>query len=117
MSYVELSKMLALFALAFVLVVNGAAAQAQQRKIPTIGWAGVAASGSRIEIFRRELRDLGYFEDKNITIAARSADDKLDRLPVLTDELLRLGVDVLVVPSTSGPWPPRRRRARLRLFL
>jgi ABC-type uncharacterized transport system substrate-binding protein len=74
----------------------------QQAKVPKIGWLGVAVSGTRIELFRRELRELGYIEGKNIAIEVRSADDKLDRLPVLADELTRLKVDVLVVPSTSG---------------
>jgi putative tryptophan/tyrosine transport system substrate-binding protein len=74
----------------------------QQVKVPTIGWIGVAVSGTRIELLRRELRELGYIEGKNIAIEVRSADDKLDRLPVLADELTRLKVNVLVVPSTPG---------------
>jgi putative tryptophan/tyrosine transport system substrate-binding protein len=41
-------------------------------------------------------------ENKNIIIEARSADDKLDRLHGLVEELLRLNVDVLIVPSTPG---------------
>lgn len=57
---------------------------------------------SGIEIFRRELRELGYIESKNIIIEVRSAKDELERLRELTDELLRLDVDALVVPSTAG---------------
>ena len=41
------------------------------------------ALGSRIESFRRELRELGYVEGRNIAVEVRSADDMLDRLPVL----------------------------------
>jgi putative tryptophan/tyrosine transport system substrate-binding protein len=87
---------------AMLLAVAVSAHAQQQVKVPTIGWIGVAVSGTRIELFRRELRELGYIEGKNIAIEVRSADDKLDRLPVLADELTRLKVNVLVVPSTSG---------------
>jgi putative ABC transport system substrate-binding protein len=48
------------------------------------------------------LRDLGYVEGKNITFEYRYADDKLDRLPALANELVRLKVDVLVTPGTPG---------------
>jgi putative ABC transport system substrate-binding protein len=43
---------------------------------------------------------LGYVDGKNFTIEYRYADNKLDRLPALVDELVRLKVDVLVV---NGP--------------
>src|SRR4029450_3723232 len=48
------------------------------------------------------LRDLGYIEGKNIAFEYRFADDKLDRLPSLADELVRLKVDVLLTPGTPG---------------
>jgi len=50
----------------------------------------------------RELRKLGYVEGKNIAIEYRRADNRLDRLPTLADELIRLRVDVLVTPSTPS---------------
>ena len=76
--------------------------QAQpQPKAPKIGLlrARLAASGTSLEGFLRELRALGYVEGKNITIESRSAEGKLDRLPALADELVRLKVDVLVTTS------------------
>jgi putative ABC transport system substrate-binding protein len=48
------------------------------------------------------LRDLGYIEGKNLVFEYRSAEGKLDRLPALADELVRLKVDVLVTPSTAS---------------
>ena len=48
------------------------------------------------------LRDFGYVEGKNIAYEYRYADDKLDRLPALAEELVRLKVDVLVTPGTPG---------------
>ena len=80
-------------------------AEAQQRaKLPKIGWLspGSTASNTRIELFLREFRKLGYIEDKNITLERRSADDKLDRLPALADELVRHKVDVLLTGGTNG---------------
>ena len=72
----------------------------QQAKVPKIGWLGERGSGSGRELFRRELGALGYVENKNITFEYRYADNKLDRLPGLADELVRLNVDLLVAPST-----------------
>jgi len=88
--------------LTFALV--GAVAQAQpQVKTPKIGYLGArpAAAGSGYELFRREIRALGYVEGKNIAFEYRSADNKLDRLPALADELVRLKVDVIVTPGAA----------------
>jgi len=41
------------------------------------------------------LRELGYVEGQNITIEARWADGRIERLPQLAAELVRLPVDVL----------------------
>jgi putative ABC transport system substrate-binding protein len=55
---------------------------------------------TRVEAFRQGLRELGYAEGKNIVIEYRYAEEKLDRLPALAAELVRLNVDVIV---TGGP--------------
>src|SRR5262245_49226127 len=78
-------------------------AEAQQPKVPRIGFLSGASSSAlagRTEAFRQGLRDLGYVEGKNIAIEWRYADGKLDRLPALAGELVRLKVDVIV---SSGP--------------
>jgi putative ABC transport system substrate-binding protein len=74
-------------------------AEAQQAKVPKIGLLSLRGIG--YELFQRELRKLGYIEGKNIGIEFRSADNKLDRLPALADELVRLKVDVLFTRSTT----------------
>jgi ABC-type uncharacterized transport system substrate-binding protein len=79
-------------------------AEAQQPvKIPRIGYL-IATSPSviavRIEAFRHGLHELGYVEGKNIVIDYRYAEGKLNRLPALAAELVRLKVDVIV---TAGP--------------
>jgi len=93
--------------LAVALVTVGVIAEAQQGKVPKIGWlsAGPASGPSQSrgrESFRREIRALGYVEGKNISFAARYAEDKFDRLPALADELVSLKVDVIVTASTVG---------------
>jgi len=96
---------LALSALLFALSVS---AQAQQAgKIPRIGYlaaSSLSGQSARIEAFRQGLRELGYVEGKNIVIEYRSAEGKLDRLPALAAELVRLKVDIIV---TGGPIPTR----------
>jgi putative ABC transport system substrate-binding protein len=61
-----------------------------------------SAFASRIEAFRQELRDLGYVEGHNITLAYRFAEGQADRLPALVAEMVRLPVDVLVVDGTAA---------------
>jgi len=61
-----------------------------------------AASTRNVEAFRQGLRELGWVEGQNIIIDYRFAEGRLDRLPDLADELVRLKVDVIV----AGPTPP-----------
>jgi putative ABC transport system substrate-binding protein len=80
------------------------AARAQQSKVARIGvlYIGLADAESFKKELVGELRQLGYVEGKDIAFEFRSADGKLDRLPELAAELVRLKVDVIVplyVPS------------------
>ena len=51
--------------------------------------------------FRLGMRELGYIEGKNLVIEWRFADSKLERLPDLAAELVRLRVDVIVSSGTA----------------
>jgi putative ABC transport system substrate-binding protein len=79
-------------------------AQAQQaKKVPRIGFliaSTASANSARVEAFRQGLRELGYVEGKNIVIESRYAEGKIDRLPVLAADLVRLKVDVIL---SAGP--------------
>ena len=79
---------------------NVSVAQSQQStKIPRIGYlTGATSEGqaARVEAFRQGLRELGYVEGKNIVIEYRYAELKLERIPALAAELVRLKVDVIV---------------------
>src|SRR5262249_2439069 len=81
-------------------------AEAQQTgKISRIGFLdNSSASGSAVlvEALRQEMGKLGWIEGRNITIEYRFADQKLDRLPELAEELVRLKVDLIVVTGTAA---------------
>ena len=91
---------------------RGRAAQ-QPGKIFRIGFLDSStASGSAVllEAFRQELSKLGWIEGKNIAFEYRFAEQKSERLPELAADLVRLKVDLIVVPALPRRW---RRRKRL----
>jgi putative tryptophan/tyrosine transport system substrate-binding protein len=92
--------------IALTFALGGAVAEAQQpARIPRIGIlipTSESNLSARVEAFRQRLRELGYVEGKNIFIEYRYADGKLERLPDLADELVRLKVDVIVTPGGSA---------------
>src|SRR5262245_14820305 len=74
----------------------------QPGKVPRIGYVSQSYAndpGPGLTAFRQGLRDIGYVEGKNILFEYRYAEDKLDRVPNLVDELVQLKVDVLVVTT------------------
>lgn len=73
----------------------------QAAKIHRIGVLA-GGGGLQVEAFRQGLRERGYVEGRNITIELRDAEGKLDRLPALAAELVRLKVDVIVVQSNPA---------------
>jgi putative tryptophan/tyrosine transport system substrate-binding protein len=81
-------------------------AEAQQpKKVPRIGFltaTSASSQASRLDAFRQGLRELGYVEGKNIVIEYRYAEEKLDRLPALAAELVRLKVAVIVTGGAAG---------------
>jgi putative ABC transport system substrate-binding protein len=85
----------------------GVIAHAQQTgKIFRIGFLdNSTASGSAalVDALRQELSKLGWIEGKNVTIEYRFAEQKLERLPELAAELVRLKVDLIV--TSGGPTP------------
>jgi len=74
------------------------ATRAQQSKVARIGalYIGIADAESFRKELREGLRELGYVEGQNIAFDFRSAEEKLDRLPKLAADLVRLKVDVIV---------------------
>ena len=60
-----------------------------------------AGSAGLLDVFRRELLNLGWIEGKNITVEYRFTEQKSERLPELAMDLARLKVDLIVVASTA----------------
>ena len=84
-------------------------AEAQQKKnFPRIGYLiNTGPESPDIDGFRQGLRDLGYFEGKNILLEYRYLEGKRDRIPELVADLVKLRVDVLVATA-----PPAIRAAK-----
>jgi len=80
------------------------AGSAQPAKMPTVGVLVVGSSGSGRfwQLFREDLRDLGYVEGQSVRFEFRSDEGQTDRLPELADELVRLKVDLIVTWFTPA---------------
>ena len=99
-------KWVGLFVLVLAFGLFGAVAQAQQTgKVFRIGFLDDSTASNiaiRLETFRQELSKLGWIEGKNVAIEYRFADGKLERLPELTSDLVRLKVHLIVVSGTPA---------------
>ena len=102
--------------LATTLLTTACSVQAQQSaKVPRIGVLVTnsrSVIAARVDAFLQGLRELGYVEGKNIVIEWRSAEGKLDRLPALAAELVRLKVDVIVTGGAKTPVLSKKQRIR-----
>ena len=82
------------------------AAEAQPAgKVPRIGFLSTTSSSDRpalVDAFRQRLRELGWVEGQNVVIDYRYAEDRVERLPGLAAELVRLKVDLIVSWGTQG---------------
>jgi ABC-type uncharacterized transport system substrate-binding protein len=95
----------------FMLAVGGAAiwplaARAQQPaktwRIGVLETISPDLNAKNIEALKRGLRDLGYVENQNYVLEYRSADGDAERFPAFADELVRLGVDLIVTRGTPA---------------
>jgi putative tryptophan/tyrosine transport system substrate-binding protein len=71
-------------------------------RIPRIAWLGGQAretAGPYVAAFLRGLNELGWVEGQNLHIEWRFSGGQAERLPSLAVELVRLPVDLIVVPS------------------
>src|SRR3989304_3143184 len=68
-------------------------------KVYRIGYLAMFPAPPGRESFLQGLRDLGWIEGQNITIEYRYAHGRLEQLPDLVAELVRLKVDLIVAVS------------------
>ncbi len=99
----HMKKKVTVFTLSALLFALSYPVSAQQpKKVPRIGYLSSqdpARESARSEPIRLALRELGYIEGQNIAIEYRYAEGKRDRYPELLAELVRLKVDIIVVPG------------------
>ena len=83
---------------ALLLALSFSADAQQPKKVARVGYLGNTASTSAIDMktFRERLSELGYIEGQNVTIEYRYFDGKVERLPELAAELVRLNCEVIV---------------------
>jgi len=120
-SAIQNPKWAGLLAIAFTLAFGGAVVQAQQTgKVFCIGFLdNSTASGSAIlvDALRQDLSKLGWIEGKNITIEYRFAEQKLERLPELAAQLVRLKVDLIVVTGTATGLAAKERTSTIPIVM
>jgi putative ABC transport system substrate-binding protein len=94
----------AILALALLVapLAGGAQQPSEKRRIAFLGLTPAPSSSARPPVeaaFQQHLRELGWVEGQNLTIAWRWAEGSLDRFATLVEEMVRLPVKVLVVPT------------------
>src|SRR5438105_11629422 len=79
------------------------AARAQQLAVPVIGYlyAGSQVSRPLLAAFQKGLSESGYFENQNVAIEYRWANNALDELPKLAADLVRRRVAVITTPGST----------------
>jgi putative ABC transport system substrate-binding protein len=93
----------------FIALLSGAAAAwpiaARAEKIYRIGIlesVPAAQNASNLAGLRKGLRNLGYFEGRNLVIEYRSAEGRAERFPDLASELVGLNVDLILARGTPA---------------
>jgi putative ABC transport system substrate-binding protein len=79
------------------------AARAQQGAVPVIGYlySGSRVSPPLLTAFWQGLGEVGYFENQNVSVEYRWANNVLDELPKLAADLVRQRVAIITTPGSS----------------
>ncbi len=86
------------------------AAQAQKATNAVVGLLTTATPDAGVRAaFAKGLSERGYVEGRNLTVIARTADGKFERLPALATELVAAQVSLIL--AIGGPIPTRAAKA------
>jgi putative ABC transport system substrate-binding protein len=87
-------------------VAASATVRAQQsakiRRIGLLETVSPSSNTGNLDALRQGLHELGYVESRDYVLEYRSADGDGRRFPALADELVRLGVDLIVTRGTPA---------------
>lgn len=81
-------------------------AYAQQPAMPVVGIlfsAPMDVSRDELSAFREGLSEIGYIEGRNVAFEFRTAENRLELLPALANDLVRRRVAVIFSASTAAP--------------
>jgi len=96
----------------FITLLGGTAAAwpratfAQSPSMPVVGFLNAVSPegfADRMRAFRQGLRETGYIEGENVAIDYRWAENQLDRLPGLAEDLARRRVSVITATGGTAP--------------
>jgi ABC-type uncharacterized transport system substrate-binding protein len=88
-----------------------ALAQTSNGPVRRLGFLGGATAGGYaryVESMRAGLRERGLVEGQNLVIEYRWAEEKLDRLPALAAEIVRLKVEVIITQGTPAAFAAKK---------
>lgn len=71
-------------------------------RVGHLSGSGEVASKPFVDAFREGMRALGYIEGQNLVLEERYAEGKVERLPLLAQELIHRNPDALLVSTTPG---------------
>jgi putative tryptophan/tyrosine transport system substrate-binding protein len=79
------------------------AAHAQQSAMPAVGFlAPLSIDEEQLRGFPQGLKQAGFVEGENVSVLYRSAENEMDRLPALADDLARRRVAVIATATVPA---------------
>src|SRR5262245_6325308 len=78
------------------------------RRLGFLGGATAGGYARYVEAMRVGLRERGLVEGQNLVIEYRWAEEKLERLPALAAELVRLKVEVIITQGTPAAFAAKK---------
>ena len=106
----KLARLPTVVALVLLIAPLVAAAQPAGRiyRIGVLETRSAVLNAANMDAFRQGMRELGYKEGQNFEVVYRSSDGRDERFPELTNELIRLKVDLILTRGTPASLAAKR---------